>query len=264
VLHRADFRHVDSAGQDVPRNFTVAVSSTPSATGGTVQLTSDANAAITNVANTTASAAAIPPPSAFAFPFGVTNFRVTLPAGATSTIVRITLPNEPPAGSKYYKLGNDDVWFEFGGASISGRTVTLTLTDNGREDRNPTVGVIDDPGAVAVPRLSTSLLSPVRTDVVNVVKSGSTVPIKWGDVDIDGRTIPFRSLVIQSAPCPSAAAEADLTSLAITDPTGLQFNAGYTQYNWKTSGAAGTCKQVTVTTGASEPYTVRTALFELR
>jgi hypothetical protein len=54
-------------------------------------------------------------------------------------------------GTKYYKLRSNDTWLDFSDhAVISGNTVTLTLTDDGAGDDDPTDGTIVDPGAPAV------------------------------------------------------------------------------------------------------------------
>jgi hypothetical protein len=73
-------------------------------------------------------------------------FRVTLPTGATSTVVTITFPGNVIS---YWKQQNG-AWHPVAGATFKGHVVTLTLADNGPDDTNPTVGVIDDPGTAGV------------------------------------------------------------------------------------------------------------------
>jgi hypothetical protein len=75
--------------------------------------------------------------------------------GGTIT-VNITFPSTISAGAKYYKV-DDSGFHEFSGASFSGNTVTLTLTDGGSGDRDGLAnGVIDDPGGVATTKITTS------------------------------------------------------------------------------------------------------------
>ncbi|MBI5739859.1 MAG: hypothetical protein HZA16_03975 [Nitrospirae bacterium] len=83
--------------------------------------------------------------------YGLVTFMVNLGPGDTTAVVKITYPETLPEGSEYYKV-DDNGWHIFGGASINGNTVTLTLTDGGGGDADGTVnGVIVDPGGVVTP-----------------------------------------------------------------------------------------------------------------
>ena len=70
-------------------------------------------------------------------------------AGET-VAVAITLSEDPPADGIAYKYQGGQ-WRVIAGASISGRTISYNLTDNGPLDADPTSGKISDPVAVAVP-----------------------------------------------------------------------------------------------------------------
>lgn len=64
--------------------------------------------------------------------------------------ITITLSGDPPANSIPFKYTNGD-WRAIEGASIAGRTIRYSLTDNGPLDADDTLGKINDPVAVAVP-----------------------------------------------------------------------------------------------------------------
>jgi hypothetical protein len=64
--------------------------------------------------------------------------------------ITITLSGDPPANSIPFKYTNGD-WRAIEGASITGRTIRYSLTDNGPLDADDTLGKINDPVAVAVP-----------------------------------------------------------------------------------------------------------------
>ena len=64
--------------------------------------------------------------------------------------ITITLGGDPPANSIPFKYTNGD-WRAIEGASITGRTIRYSLTDNGPLDADDTLGKMNDPVAVAVP-----------------------------------------------------------------------------------------------------------------
>ena len=70
-------------------------------------------------------------------------------AGET-VAVAITLSENPPADGMAYKYQGGQ-WRVIAGATISGKTISYNLTDNGPLDADPTPGKISDPVAVAVP-----------------------------------------------------------------------------------------------------------------
>ena len=85
------------------------------------------------------------------FPDGLVSFQINgLAPGATVTVT-LTFPTAFPQDASYYKV-NDNGFYEFLDANISGNTVTLTITDGATGDNDGVAnGVIVDPGGVAVP-----------------------------------------------------------------------------------------------------------------
>lgn len=90
------------------------------------------------------------PPTGVTLSSEMVGFEITgLSPGATVTVTVIF--HTGLTGTKYYKLRSNDTWLDFSDhAVISGNTVTLTLTDDGAGDDDPTDGTIVDPGAPAV------------------------------------------------------------------------------------------------------------------
>ena len=88
-------------------------------------------------------------PAGFSFAQGAFGFTTT--QCGTGATLALTLTFEQPlaANAKFFKF-NGSTWAEFP-ASISGNTVTYTVTDGGAGDSNPADGVITDPVAVGVP-----------------------------------------------------------------------------------------------------------------
>ena len=123
--------------------------------GGTVGITTSAGTL------SALSAGPIPAgaPAGVDFPFGLLSFTVTdLTPGAT---VNVSL-TQPTATSEYWKY-DEGVWSKFAGATFSGTTVQLTLTDGGAGDQDGTVnGVIVDPGAPGVNTAATPVAATPR------------------------------------------------------------------------------------------------------
>lgn len=90
-------------------------------------------------------------PTGYQFRDGIVSYNIIgVSQGATIT-VRLTFPSGIPVGSKVYKV-NKDGFYEFTGTSISGNTVTLTLTDGGAGDGDEIPdGTICDPIGIAIP-----------------------------------------------------------------------------------------------------------------
>ncbi len=85
--------------------------------------------------------------------------------GATVTL-SLDLGTSLPAGASVYKYGptladTSNHWYPLPGASLSGSTVTFSITDNGDGDTDPTPGTISDPVAElkALPPLPIPTLS---------------------------------------------------------------------------------------------------------
>ncbi len=95
-------------------------------------------------------------PSGLSFPFGVVSLQLTGGQPGQSATVEMTYPQALPANAKYYKFGktadnNQDHWYAYPNATISGNKVVLTLTDGQTGDDDLLAnGVIRDPGGVAV------------------------------------------------------------------------------------------------------------------
>ncbi|MBI5103314.1 MAG: hypothetical protein HZB33_15990 [Nitrospirae bacterium] len=90
-------------------------------------------------------------PSGFAFNDGLLRFTLNGVAIGGVAQVRITYPADITSGSKVYKIRADG-FHEYTNASISGKTVTLTLTDGGDGDSDGAAnGSIADPVGVASP-----------------------------------------------------------------------------------------------------------------
>jgi hypothetical protein len=90
-------------------------------------------------------------PAGYEFRYGLVAYDVVgVPVGSTVR-VKLTFPEAIPAGGKVYQV-NSGGFSELPGASIDGKTVTLTLTDGGIGDRDLTPnGVVSDPVGVAYP-----------------------------------------------------------------------------------------------------------------
>jgi hypothetical protein len=105
-------------------------------------------------------------PAGYTFPNGVLVF-TTNSQCATGVTVTLTYPSTLPAGAKFFKYGPATAgasprWYEHP-ATISGNTVTYSVSDNGQGDNNPAAGVIADPGGVGVPAGSGSGVTGVPT-----------------------------------------------------------------------------------------------------
>lgn len=92
------------------------------------------------------------------------------------------------------------------------------------------------------------------TGVVNTVKAGQTIPIKWLLTDCNGNGISdpgaFTLSASQSSACSDNSVTNDLTSVDLTSAgsSGTQYlGDGYWQFNWKTSKTdAGKCRNVKI------------------
>jgi hypothetical protein len=93
-------------------------------------------------------------PAGYTFPHGVVNFSTNSNCGAGLTVT-LTYPSALPAGTRFFKYGPatagaSPTWYEHP-ASISGNTITYSVSDNGQGDSNNELGVIADPGGPGVP-----------------------------------------------------------------------------------------------------------------
>jgi hypothetical protein len=99
------------------------------------------------------------PPDTTAVPFGLVDFVLTDCTVGASVTMTIEFPAALPAGAGYFKYGVNSsspttaVWYQIP-ATISGNTVTFSLTDGGVGDADGVAnGVIVDPGGVFVPQV---------------------------------------------------------------------------------------------------------------
>jgi C1A family cysteine protease len=94
-------------------------------------------------------------PSGYTFPYGLVTYTVkgfSTPPG--TAVVTITYPSALPTGTVVYKVGSSG-FYQYTNAVVSGKTVTLTLTDGGAGDSDGLPnGVIVDPVGAASPTSS--------------------------------------------------------------------------------------------------------------
>lgn len=95
-------------------------------------------------------------PAGYVFPQGLLDVAIGgCPAGAAVTIT-LVYPQAFPPGAVYMKYGPTPAqsaphWYPFGGATVTGNTVTLLLIDGGLGDGDLVLnGVITDPGGAAL------------------------------------------------------------------------------------------------------------------
>ena len=94
-----------------------------------------------------ASASAYPTgkPANTAFDYGVTSYNVTGLTSGQEITMTLTMPSAIPANSKLYKITSTG-YTEIAGATISGNTVSFSITDGGSLDADKTAnGTIVDP-----------------------------------------------------------------------------------------------------------------------
>jgi ubiquitin len=161
------------AGSSAPASCQAPTTTTPTNTGrGYATITgnrwaidTDSSAGLIPTTGHAKSPPGLPPGKAF--PHGLADLRLISGTQGTSATVTLTYPTVFPADAEYWKYGktldnNVAHWYRFNGASFSGNTVTLTLTDGGEGDDDLFAnGVIVDPGgpvstanAASIPTLS--------------------------------------------------------------------------------------------------------------
>lgn len=95
-----------------------------------------------------------PPKPEMFFPYGIFSFTVLLKNIGGTVTVTITLPDDMPQGTKYWKCQNGE-WVDATsllGSDDGDNVLTLTLTDGGLGDADGEAnGVIDDPGGPSIP-----------------------------------------------------------------------------------------------------------------
>jgi len=94
-----------------------------------------------------------PADSDFNFPLGLFDFTVAT-TGTVEVMLQLPFGVDIPAGAVIRKLDNTDTWVTLAAPTAvidaAAGVITLTLTDNDSNDRDPTVGIIRDPVGLAV------------------------------------------------------------------------------------------------------------------
>jgi len=104
-------------------------------------------------------------PPGVSFPHGLLALNLNQGSPSSAATVTVTYPSALPAGATYWKYGKTRAntsphWYVYPGASFSGNTVTLTLTDGGDGDDDLTANsVIVDPGGVGQPAAAEAVLA---------------------------------------------------------------------------------------------------------
>jgi hypothetical protein len=239
----------------VPPSCSVTPSSAPTVVPdpldptATVSLSATAGTAVSDVSVAgPAGTAALP--GGLSLGSGVVSFTATVPTAGASATISISVEDPTEALAQAWKL-IDGVWTDASplGPTFapdgSGRTtVTFTLTDNGFGDSDPTPGVIRDPIAFSAAPTSGFDFRGFRPPVhpaptVNVVRAGSTVPVKWVLFDSAGAPVgdpsSFVSLTFRSAPCESGARSDAIEETTVSTSSLRYLGDGVWQSNWRTT-----------------------------
>jgi len=148
AIYSGDSSYSGSSGTSiVVASAPPPIVSVPSATGaGLVTFSTSAGGFSSLVAFSPSSV--FPTPLPGSYPFGFFSWSVIGFAPAPSVTITMTYPGTIPAGSQYLKLVGG-TWKTVP-VSISGNTMTMTISDNGPFDANPATGTISDPGGLAL------------------------------------------------------------------------------------------------------------------
>lgn len=151
-IHTIQVNATDSAGlvdiSSVSTTYAAPTESIPTPTGsGQITFTSSSGGFTSLDSIQQPSLPTPPPPGSYPLGFFLWDMTGFLPA--TSVTVKVTSPTTLPSQSQYFKLIGD-TWIPIP-VTVSGNTMTFTVSDNGPYDGNPTVGVISDPAAIADP-----------------------------------------------------------------------------------------------------------------
>jgi hypothetical protein len=131
--------------------YELTQASAATATGTGTASFSTLNGYITGLTALNESALTCQPREDLDFPHGLFSFTVNgITPGSSATVV-IILPSDMPVGTQWWKCINGQ-WVDCTsnvGSNDGDSVLTLTLTDNGPCDADPTLGVIADPGGPA-------------------------------------------------------------------------------------------------------------------
>lgn len=151
--------HAASSGTLTPAQQVLERQGNGTSPGGPVSAAITGGSCVGFAGNSAQFTAPVNPPVEEDFRYGVFGF-TALGCGAGGTVtITLTYPAALPVGTKYWKQING-VWEDWTNrVTISGNTVTLTLTDGGDGDTNPNPGAISDPSGPAVPATDIPTLS---------------------------------------------------------------------------------------------------------
>jgi hypothetical protein len=148
-----------------------------------------------------------------------------------------------------------------GGTSVGPHSYTATATDNAGNTATATLSY------TVLAWTTRGFYAPVDMGgVVNTVKGGSTVPLKFelfaGSTELTS-TSAVTSFRTQKVSCTSAAGTEDAIELLTTGGTSLRYDSTAGQFiqNWKTPTGAGSCYAATMT---SNDGSTITALFKIK
>jgi len=120
------------------------------------------------------------------------------------------------------------------------------------------------PGLLTLKKTLSGFYQPVKTDgVVNTIKAGSTVPLKFNVYSSDNTELTNPAVVtmtVVNVSCDDGAPTEEVESLT-TGETSLKYTDGHFQYNWKSPKNPGACYAVSATTADGSSIT---AQFKLR
>ncbi len=144
----------------VAASFATRTADTGSSATGTGPITismggGGAQCGLADIAYEQAGSVAGAAPDGYHFVHGLVRFNTSSTCTPNGSVtITITYPQAVPARAKFFKYGPATAgaapgWYEHP-ATISGNTVTYSVTDNGQGDSNPAAGTIADPAGIAV------------------------------------------------------------------------------------------------------------------
>lgn len=249
------------------------VASLPDPTGGFVTLAAPAGQPLSDV--TATSPLSLPsPPVGVDDESAVIGFTVAVPASGATTTVDVFVHDPSGVVNSYWKYDTVTGWTN--ATSIATFTVlgggitraTLTLTDGGFADHDGVAnGEIVDPGMFAQyrPYRFSGFGHPVDpAPVVNMVRAGSTVPVKWVLHDAGSNPVDdpasFEAIRLIPGDC-ATDATTDAVEVLATGTGLISKGGGAWQFNWKTARHWTGCGTLVLSLADGS---VHTALFHFR
>jgi hypothetical protein len=215
------------------------------------------------------------------------------PEGTNSVTVTLT----PPTGVPVSQLETGAIYLNdvySGNATVIGNSLSLTIDGRKAIDSLGTIqqgqsykvrvagwykgggffGGISQVaiGAGIIPYTFSGFFAPVdNPPMVNTVKAGQTVPVKWRVMDANGQpvaSLATKTFTSTGINCSSLAGEPESAIEPSSGTSGWQYlGNGYWQYNWKTSsGYANTCRTMvlTISSDSGTATTQYTANFKFK